>query len=149
VAFLYRRTHFEDGFPGYLLYLMAIPFVVSFTLYRVALPFVNWPAYAIMQLYVLSVSVLWEVTLAIPDGWWGYAPSSMTGIVVTRWSNLPLEAPFVWFLAAFATVVTFEAMKVFVYHPGTTLKAKLFTEPKPVNAASESRPGESSAEPAG
>jgi hypothetical protein len=107
----------EDGFPGYLAYLILIPFVVTFTLLEVARPFINWQAFTLMLLYILGISVLWEVSLALPGGWWDYQPSRMIGIRIGRWNQLPLEAVLVWFLAAFATVVVFEAMKVFFAHP--------------------------------
>lgn len=130
-AWVYKHVHDAGGFPGYLAYLLFIPFVVAFTLYRVARAFVNWQAFTLMLLYILAMSVLWEVSLAIPGGWWGYQKVTMMGIFIQRWTSLPIEAVFVWFLAAFATVVTFEAAKVFVHHPLATTRERLFARPAP------------------
>jgi len=107
----------EPGFPSYLAYLLLLPFVVTLTLYKVARPLVNWQAFALMLSWVLGVSVLWEVSLAIPNGWWGYRREAMAGLYVAPWHDLPVEAVLVWFLAAFATVVTFEAARAFLHHP--------------------------------
>lgn len=127
-GWLFKHFH-GGGFPGYLAFLMLVPFVVALALYRVARALVNWPAFLLMLLYVLGTSVLWEVSLALPGGWWRYRPAAMVGLFVARWSDLPVEAVLVWFLAAFATVVVFEAAKVFVHHPATALGHKLFASP--------------------
>lgn len=124
-AWLFKESQGDGGFPGYLAYLMGIPFVVSVTLYRVAAPFINWRAYAFMFVVILADSVTWEVTLAIPQGWWGYRDEQMMGVFIQAWNNLPIEAVLVWVLATFATVVTFEAAKVFFYHPAVGLPKKL------------------------
>jgi hypothetical protein len=86
-------------------------------LLKVARPFINWPAFTLMLFYILGLSVLWEVSLALPGGWWNYQHPRMMGVRIERWSQLPLEAVLVWFLAAFATVVVFEAMKVLFSRP--------------------------------
>lgn len=125
-GWVYKALYGGPGFPGYLAYLLFIPFVVTFALYRVARPFINWQAFTLMLLYIVAMSVLWEVSLAIPGGWWGYQELTMVGLYIKRWTSLPVEAVLVWFLAAFATTVTFEAAKVFVYHPATSTAGKLF-----------------------
>lgn len=113
-AWAYKRfVAGEDGFPGYLAYLILVPFVLTFALWEVARPFVNWQAFAFVLIWILGVAVLWEVSLALPGGWWDYRHAQMMGIRIDRWSRLPLEAVLVWFLAPLATVVVFEAMKVF------------------------------------
>jgi hypothetical protein len=111
------------GFPGYLVYLLAIPLTTTLVLGRVALPFINWRAYVFMLLIILANSVLWEVSLALPQGWWRYREEAMIGLFIGPWHRLPIEAVIVWFLAPIATVVTFEALKVFFHHPERGLGA--------------------------
>jgi hypothetical protein len=115
----YKVFRGEGGFPGYLAYLMFIPFVVTVTLSRVAMPCINWQAFSFMFLLILVDSVVWEVTLAIPGGWWGYRSEAMTGIYIAPWEDLPIEAVLVWVLATIATVTLFEALKLFFHHPQT------------------------------
>lgn len=54
----------EPGFPGYLAYLLLVPFVVTVTLYDVAAPFINWRAFMLVLLIIVADSLAWEVTLA-------------------------------------------------------------------------------------
>lgn len=124
----YKQSH-GGGFPGYLTFLMCVPFVLALTLYKVARDVVNWPAFALMLLYILGLSVLWEASLALPGQWWDYRHEQMVGLYVARWTRLPVEAVLVWFLAAFATAIVFEAAKAFIYHPATSWRHKLLVAP--------------------
>jgi len=126
-AWLYKsQVAQEPGFPAYLAYLLAVPFLVTFTLLRVAAPLVNWQAFALTLSWVLGVSVLWEVSLAVPGGWWGYRAEAMSGLRIAAWHGLPVEAVLVWFLAALATVVLFEASRAFLHHPDPVWRRRLF-----------------------
>jgi hypothetical protein len=51
----------------------------------------------------------------------------MLGLYFAKWSNLPLEAMLVWFLAAITTAVTFEAMKIF-FRMERPVRDRLFRE---------------------
>lgn len=113
------------GLPGYLIYLLVIPLLTTLLLGRVAVPFINWRAFAFMMVVILGNSVLWEVSLALPQGWWQYREDAMIGLFLRRWHSLPIEAVVVWFLAPFATVVVFEALKVFFHHPEPRISAHL------------------------
>jgi hypothetical protein len=68
-----------------------------------------------MFVLVLALSVLLEVSLGLPERWWAYRQKWMVGLFVSRWYGLPIEAVLVWFVAAIATVVTFESAKRFFY----------------------------------
>jgi hypothetical protein len=126
VGCIYKNTEGDGGFPGYLAYLMFVPCLITLVLARVAIPCINWQAFSFMFLLILADSVVWEVTLAIPGGWWGYRAEAMTGIYIAPWSNLPVEAVLVWVLATMATVTTFEAFKLFFHHPEEDPKHRLF-----------------------
>jgi hypothetical protein len=58
------------------------------------------------------VSLLWEATLAIPYGWWGYQNEEMMGISILAWGGLPLEAVALWIAVTYATVIVFEVIKL-------------------------------------
>ena len=57
-----------------------------------ARPFINWRAFGFTFFLLLLLSLLWEVTFAIPYGWWGYRPATMLGAPIGAWSGLPVEA---------------------------------------------------------
>ncbi len=82
--------------------------------------FINWRAFTLVFLTVVAVSILWEVTLAAPLGWWGYQPRRMLGLAVRAWHDLPLEAVLVWLAASFTTVIIYEFVKVWQASGGKT-----------------------------
>ena len=63
---------------------------------------------------MLLISLLWEASLASPYQWWGYQPEAMTGIFLTAWSHLPLEAVFVWLAVTYTTVIVYEVVILFL-----------------------------------
>ncbi|MGE3309934.1 MAG: hypothetical protein AB7O66_08185 [Limisphaerales bacterium] len=101
-----------EGFPWYLTYLTALSFVPSAGFFRTAGPFINWRAFAFTFFLILLISLLWEATLAIPYGWWGYRPAAMTGWFIRAWHGLPVEAVCVWLAVTFTTVIVYEVIKI-------------------------------------
>lgn len=97
--------------PGYWLYLMLVPTPVVIAFGPAMAARLNWPALTVVCLALWGHSILWEVTLAIPQGWWGYQPRSMLGLTVAAWHDLPIEAVLVWLLTPFATVISFEVLR--------------------------------------
>lgn len=124
---LVKRLFGGGGFPGYLAYLLFVPFLVTTLLYRTALRRINWRAYTFMFVTILGTSVAWEVSLGLPHRWWAYQPAPMMGLYFAKWSNIPIEAILVWFLAAIATTVTFEAAKIF-FRMERPVKKRFFEE---------------------
>lgn len=108
-------------FPTYAAFLAAGALLPAMFLYRCVSGLTNWPAFAVTILYTLVTSIVWEVTLAIPRGWWGYEPSGMLGWCIKAWSPdgtiFPVEAAFVWLTAPFFTVLSYEFAKAFMHHP--------------------------------
>ncbi len=100
------------GWPGYATYLILIAIVPATGLYGSTKLFINWRAFIFVFLHILLISLLWEVTLALPYGWWDYEPAWMVGLHLSPWSDLPVEAAFVWLAVTFTTVITYEAMKI-------------------------------------
>jgi hypothetical protein len=114
-------------FPTYFAFLSGIGLVPTIFLYRAARSLINWPAFAVTVLYVLVTSIVWEVTLAIPRGWWGFEPAAMVGIYVDAWSTagsvFPIEEIGVWMAAPFLTLLTYESAKAFFHHPRSSREA--------------------------
>jgi len=83
----------------------------SMVLFPTALPVINWRAFSMTLFIILLISLLWEATLALPYGWWGYQSGEMVGIHVTAWSGLPIEAVVVWFAVTYATAIVYEVVR--------------------------------------
>jgi hypothetical protein len=110
VALTLLATLARGAVPEYLAYLLLVPLPVTLAWLPVVRPRLHWPSFALTLMALLLVSVAWEVTLAVPSGWWGYREQAMVGLFVKRWSGLPLEAVAVWFLSALTSVVVLEMM---------------------------------------
>jgi hypothetical protein len=111
-------------FPTYFAFLSAGALLPAIFLYRAIGNLTNWPAFAVTTLYVILTSIIWEVTLAIPRGWWGYQSSGMIGVTIAAWSRgdaiFPVEAAAVWLFAPFASILTYEFAKALTHHPRPT-----------------------------
>jgi uncharacterized membrane protein len=80
--------------------------------YPVARRFINWRALSLTLFFMLLVSLLWEVTLALPYNWWNFQHRQMMGVFVGAWSYLPIEEVVVWIAVTYATAIVFEVFKV-------------------------------------
>ena len=67
-AFLYRRIFAPalPGFPEYFLFLVLGALLPSSILFPSARPVINWRALSLTMFMILLISLLWEVTLALP-----------------------------------------------------------------------------------
>lgn len=101
-----------EGFPAYFTFLVAGALVPSAMLFPVARRFVNWRALSTTMLLVVLISLIWEATLAVPYGWWGFQPQAMTGVFIGAWAGLPVEEVVVWIAVTWATVIVYEVVKV-------------------------------------
>ncbi len=106
--------------PGYWVYLMLVPVPVMVALGPAMASRINWPALVLLCLALWGHSVLWEVTLAVPQGWWGYQRQSMVGLEISAWHRLPVEAVLVWLITPLATVISFEAICAHLATPRRT-----------------------------
>lgn len=113
-ALIYKKAFSPApaGFPWYFTYLTAISIVPSAGFFRTAQPFINWRAFSFTFFLILLISLLWEATLAIPYGWWGYRPAAMMGWSVAAWRDLPVEAICVWLAVSFTTIIVYEVIKI-------------------------------------
>jgi hypothetical protein len=115
-AVVYKKVFSQspDGFPWYATYLIAVSIVPSVGFFRTAQPFINWRAFIFTSLFILLISLLWEATLGVPYGWWGYRPAAMMGFGIGAWSGLPLEAVCVWLAVSYTTVICYEVVKIWM-----------------------------------
>jgi len=100
------------GFPGYFVFLVVGALVPAASFFPTARPFINWRAFSITLFFTLLISLLWEVTLAVPYGWWEYRKDQMLGVFIGAWSRLPIEAVFVWIAVTYTTTIVFEIVKL-------------------------------------
>lgn len=106
----------EPGFPGYITFMTVMVIVPTTMFLGVILRFVNIRAMVFTLQSMLLIALLWEATLALPYGWWGYQHSQMIGIFVTPWSDLPIEAVLLWGAATWSNIAVYEVAKLFVHH---------------------------------
>ena len=100
-----------QGFPGYWTFLVTGALAPSAALYSSAREVVNWRAFSLTFFVILLMSLVWEATLAVPYGWWGYQGRQMMGLRVTAWAGLPIEAVVLWMAVTFTTVLVYETVK--------------------------------------
>jgi len=111
-AILYRLAFVKTpGFPGYFIFLVACALGPSAALLPSALPVINWRAFSLTAILMLLISLLWEATLGVPYGWWGFQDAQMIGIRITAWSGLPIEEIFIWLGVSYATAIVYEIVR--------------------------------------
>ena len=112
-ALLYQRfvVRIPGRFPGYFIFLVLFAMVPSTALLPTARPVINWRALSLTMFMLLVTSLLWEVTLALPYGWWNFREEQMLGIRITAWSFLPIEEVYVWIAVTYSSVIVYEIVK--------------------------------------
>jgi hypothetical protein len=113
-AILYRKllSGGPEGFPWYFVYLVCAALIPSAGFFHTAQQFINWRAFSFTFFLLLLISLLWEVTLALPYGWWEYRPRVLIGLHIGAWFGLPIEAACLWMAVSFTTVITYEVIKI-------------------------------------
>lgn len=111
-AIAYRKALVQEpGFPGYFVFLVLGALGPSAALLPAAMPVINWRALSLAVFNILLISLLWEVTLAVPYGWWGFQDGAMIGLRISAWSRLPIEEVCVWIAVTYATVIVYEIVR--------------------------------------
>ena len=106
---------YPDGFPGYFFFQVLVMFLPLILVYSSLKYFINWRAFSFMSFLLLLVSIVYEATIGVPYGMWKYKTEQMLGILITGWSDLPIEATLLWIAAAFGTVLVFEFLRTYFY----------------------------------
>jgi hypothetical protein len=112
IAFKKIFSESPDGFPEYFSILILGGFVPAAGFFPTVRRFINWRAFSLTLFFVLLISLVWEATLGVPYGWWGYRPGPMLGLRIGAWSGLPIEAVCVWVAVTYGTVIVFEVVKI-------------------------------------
>lgn len=112
-AILYKKFFSGDpsGLPGYFLFLVLVALLPSSLLLPAARSVINWRALSLTIFLMLLISLMWEVTLALPYGWWNFQSGEMIGVRITAWSELPIEEVFLWIAVTYATVIVYEIVR--------------------------------------
>jgi hypothetical protein len=121
----------QAGFPGYFMFLVAGALFPAASFFPVARRFINWRALSLTLFFMLLVSLLWEVTLAVPYNWWNFQHRQMMGIFIGAWSGLPIEEVCVWVGVTYATAIIFEVVKVWLASERTVRGAFMGTSKAP------------------
>ena len=104
----------EGWLPGYFLFLTLFAYVPFVLFYKVTRKLVNSRAFFMTVLLTTLISVIWEVTLALPRGYWNYNPNQMVGFFLSAWSWLPIEAVTVWLFSSLI-IFGYEYTKVVLF----------------------------------
>jgi hypothetical protein len=118
----------QAGFPGYFTFLVGGALFPAASFFPVARRFINWRALSLTLFFMLLVSLLWEVTLAVPYNWWNFQHRQMMGILIGAWSDLPIEEVCVWVAVTYATAIFFEVVKVWLASERTVRDAFMGTK---------------------
>lgn len=100
------------GFPLYLTILVVVVLVPAGMMFEKLSAIVNARALQFTILITVLISLVWEVTLALPYGWWGYNHHWMVGLRVPAWFGLPVESVLLWLAAAWGIVFQYELFRV-------------------------------------
>jgi len=60
---------------------------------------------------MLLTSLLWEVTLALPYGWWNFRDEQMVGVRIVAWAYLPIEEVLLWITVTYTSVIVYEIVR--------------------------------------
>ncbi|MDH5228953.1 MAG: hypothetical protein OEY38_02730 [Gammaproteobacteria bacterium] len=113
-AVIYKKmfSSSPSGMPWYLMYLVLIGLLPSSGLYPSVRSLINWRAFSFTSLVIVLISLIWEVSLALVYGWWGFRPEAMMGFYIEPWNHLPLEEVILWFAVSYTTIIIYEALKL-------------------------------------
>lgn len=126
---LFAPGLYRGGFPTYFAVLVAVALFPTIACMKEVEKAINWRAFSLTGALLITLSVIWEGTLAGPYQWWGYHERHMLGWVVHAWSDLPFEAVIVWFAVTWATVVYYEMWRLILFQRRLrTERLELLTE---------------------
>ena len=120
-AVIYKKLFAQSnaGFPWYFIYLTIVALIPSMVLYHSVRTFINWRAFSFTFFVMVLISLIWEVTLALPYQWWGFQDRAMIGVFISAWQHLPIEEIVVWFSVSYASVIVYETLKIWLISKNT------------------------------
>lgn len=116
LAVIYKKlfSSVPEGLPRYFIYIVIASVIPSSAFLKSASEFINWRAFNFTIFVITLISLIWEATLAIPFGWWGFNSKQMIGIFINGWWGLPIEEVVVWLMVTFTSVIVYEVIKIWL-----------------------------------
>lgn len=100
----------EGTFPLYAVWLLLGAGISSSIMLGACIDHVNWRSFAATALYMTLLSVLFEITVALPYGWWGFEDQILLGVRFTAWWDLPVEQLFLYVINTYEIVLVYETV---------------------------------------
>jgi len=115
-AIIYKKMFSDvpEGMPWYWIYLTLIGMTPAIGFFHGASPFINWRSLSFTIVVVVLVSIIWEVTLALPYQWWDYQHRQMMGVFIKAWHDLPIEAAMLWISVGYSSIIIYETVKIWL-----------------------------------
>jgi len=115
-AIAYKKLYSDipDGLPYYWIYLTLVGLTPAMGLMKSVAPFINWRSLGFTLVIVVLVSLIWEVTLALPYHWWSFQHRHMIGLYVKAWFGLPIEEVILWISVSYASITIYETVKIYL-----------------------------------
>jgi hypothetical protein len=101
--------------PEYMVFLCIIAYIPFIFFWRLTRTFVNLRAFILVVVLTTLISIIWEVTLALPRGYWNYNHNYMLGLFIPFWHSLPVEAVTVWLFSSLI-ILCYEYSKIALHH---------------------------------
>ena len=116
ILFIALKQWFNPGrvfLPGYIMFLAVFAYFPYVFFWRITRSFLNKRALILVVIVTTLISIIWEVTLALPRGYWNYNHDYMIGIFIPVWSSLPIEAVTVWIFSSLI-ILSYEYTKIYL-----------------------------------
>ena len=98
------------SFPAYAVWLLCGAGIASMLMLGACIDHINWRSFAATALYMTLLSVLFEITVALPYGWWGFDDKILLGVRLTAWWDLPVEHLFLYVINTYEIVLVYETV---------------------------------------
>ncbi|MCP4867410.1 MAG: hypothetical protein GY898_01665 [Proteobacteria bacterium] len=93
-----------------MMYLLFSSGIASYLLLGQVYDHLNWRAFGLTAVYMGLLSVVYEITLALPFGWWAFRDSVMLGVTLSAWWDQPIEQLFLYCSGTYIIVMMWEAV---------------------------------------
>ncbi len=102
----------KGSLPLYALYLTLSTAVASYLMLGQVWKHVNWRAFTLTAAVMTLLSVVYEITMALPFGWWGFEERALLGLRVDALWDIPVEQLFLYVSGSFTIVLLYETVLV-------------------------------------
>jgi hypothetical protein len=110
----------RSAVPGYAWFILLTTGTPPLLLSRRVGRRINPVALAVTFVLCTITSIIWEPSLGLPLGWWGYNPRYMCGLKIDGWFALPIEAVGFWWASVGTGALVFETVRAMLGEPTST-----------------------------